>query len=570
LERVVGVAADPTSTWLSVVTESETSSCHEVWVVQPDGGGLRRLAGGAATTAELGAGPWQGWTADGRVLVTETREVSQALLVDPRTGEREPVATGSSQWLVDLSDDTRWALLRRGGRDARRLVVLDRATGVETTVGTGAGPGTDDAGFLGGDGVSVLVRSDVGRDRAALVLAVPGAPPRVLAERADAELQAVICAPGRATAALLWTVCDGSSALSTIDLTTHQHDLLAQPPRTVVEDLALDRTGTRLLFTAMNWSDPRGVWSADLIQGCFRYLSSRDGALVHASPGACPAMVRRSDLTEPRMTQFVARDGTPLAGWLYEPADRGPWPVLIYLHGGPEAQERPVYNSLFQSLVAAGVAVCALNVRGSSGSGRVFRTADNLAGRFAAIDDVADCVHHLVAVGHALRDSVGVMGRSYGGYLTLASLVWHPELFAVGVDVAGMADFHTFYRDTEPWIAQAAVTKYGDPGRDAELLRALSPIHGLDRLRAPLLVVHGGHDTNVPVGQALQVVDALRRRGAPHDFLFFPDEGHELFGTTNRVVFVRRVVDWVSAHLAQGGGRRLPVPAALPARAGVD
>uniref|UniRef100_UPI00178E5912 prolyl oligopeptidase family serine peptidase n=1 Tax=Sporichthya sp. TaxID=65475 RepID=UPI00178E5912 len=525
---------------------------------------------GVASTAEIGAGPWQGWAADGRVLVTETREISEAVLVDPRTGEREPVASGPLQWLVDLSDDGRSALLRRGGRDARRLVVLDRATGVETAVDTGVGPGTDDSGMFGGDGVSVLVRSDVGRDRAALVLAAPGEPPRVLAERADAELQAVAGTPGRTSAALLWVVRGGSSALSTIDLTTHQHQAVAEPPRPVLDDLRLDPTGTRLLFTGMSWSDPRGVWSGDLVRESFRYVSSRETPVVHASPGAGPALVLRCDLTQPHEMDFVGRDGTPFSGWLYAPADPGPWPTLLYLHGGPEAQERPVYNSLFQSLVATGVAVCALNVRGSSGFGRVFRTADNLAGRFGAIDDVADCVHHLVEVGCARPEAVGVMGRSYGGYLTLAALVWHPELFAVGVDVCGMADFHTFYRDSEPWIAQAAVTKYGDPVADADLLQELSPIHRIDRVRAPLLVVHGGHDTNVPVGQAQQVVDALRRLGAPHDFLLFPDEGHELAGTTNRVVFVRRVVEWVTGHLDPGDGRPLPVPAATPARSGSD
>ena len=105
-------------------------------------------------------------------------------------------------------------------------------------------------------------------------------------------------------------------------------------------------------------------------------------------------------------------------------------------------------------------------------------------------------------------------GRSYGGYLTLAALARFPELFAVGVDVCGISDFATFYAETEPWIAAAATTKYGDPTTDAELLRALSPIHQVDRITAPLLVVHGAYDTNVPLVEAEQIVAALRERGA--------------------------------------------------------
>ena len=107
------------------------------------------------------------------------------------------------------------------------------------------------------------------------------------------------------------------------------------------------------------------------------------------------------DLTRPELRRLRARDGLELTGWLYRPEGAPPWPTVIYLHGGPEAQERPVYNSLFQSLVAAGVAVFAPNVRGSSGFGRAFLVADDREKRFAAIDDVAACVDHLVAAGVA-------------------------------------------------------------------------------------------------------------------------------------------------------------------------
>ena len=224
-------------------------------------------------------------------------------------------------------------------------------------------------------------------------------------------------------------------------------------------------------------------------------------------------LVETEDLTRPVLRRLPARDGLELTGWLYRPDGPPPWPAAIHLHGGPEAQERPVYNSLFQSLVAAGIAVFAPNVRGSSGFGRAFLVADDRDKRFAAIDDVAACVDHLVRSGVAEPGRVACMGRSYGGYLTLAALVEHPELFAAGVDVCGMADFATFYRHTEPWIAAAAVAEYGDPVRDADLLRALSPIHRIDRLTAPLLVVHGADDTNVPVEEAEQVVAALAARG---------------------------------------------------------
>jgi dipeptidyl aminopeptidase/acylaminoacyl peptidase len=115
--------------------------------------------------------------------------------------------------------------------------------------------------------------------------------------------------------------------------------------------------------------------------------------------------------------------------------------------------------------------------------------------------------------------------------------------------VGGIIDFETCFAPTEPWIAAAAVTRYGDPQQDAALLRELSPIHRIGQLRAPLLVVHGAQDTNVPVTQAEQLVATLRARGASPGYLVLPDEGHEILGATSRAAYLEEVVDWLISHL---------------------
>jgi dipeptidyl aminopeptidase/acylaminoacyl peptidase len=250
------------------------------------------------------------------------------------------------------------------------------------------------------------------------------------------------------------------------------------------------------------------------------------------------------------MHRWQARDGLELTGWLYRPAAAlGALPTLIWLHGGPEAQERPTFNPLYQALLSYGIAVFAPNVRGSSGFGRRFVNADIRHCRFAAIDDVADSVQYLVDAELADPTAVGCGGRSYGGYLTVAAMVAYPTLFRVGVDVCGITDFQTFFAHTEPWIAAAAVTKYGDPLRDADLLRELSPIHRIGQLRAPLLVVHGRQDTNVPTIEAEQLVAALHDRGVSPGYLELPDEGHEILRTSSRAVFVPETVHWLTSHL---------------------
>jgi dipeptidyl aminopeptidase/acylaminoacyl peptidase len=142
-----------------------------------------------------------------------------------------------------------------------------------------------------------------------------------------------------------------------------------------------------------------------------------------------------------------------------------------------------------------------------------------------------------------------VTGRSYGGYLTLAALVKYPDLFAAGVDICGMSDLPRFYRDTEPWIAAAAVSKYGHPEHDASLLKALSPLGSAGLIAAPLLVVHGELDTNVPIGQALDIVQALNDLERPVEYLQLAGEGHEYRRADSRVTLLLRLTSFLLEHL---------------------
>ncbi|MEU3450715.1 prolyl oligopeptidase family serine peptidase [Streptomyces thermolilacinus] len=279
--------------------------------------------------------------------------------------------------------------------------------------------------------------------------------------------------------------------------------------------------------------------------------SSRDEDAV--PPGRRP--------TRPVLHRFSARDGTPLSGWYYRAPGRAttrPAPCVIHLHGGPEEQERPVLEPLYHELLGRGFDVFAPDVRGSSGHGRSFVDADLGTGRFAAIQDVADCAAHAVLAGPADPSRLAVMGRSYGGYLVMASLVWHPELFRTGVAVCGMSDFQSFFAGTEPWIAESAAHKYGHPERDRDLLRALSPLHRVDALRVPVLAVHGEYDTNVPPGESEQFVRAARDRGIAAELLTLRDEGHDFQRADNRRLFRRTAADWLERHLMGGGGGPAP------------
>jgi dipeptidyl aminopeptidase/acylaminoacyl peptidase len=207
----------------------------------------------------------------------------------------------------------------------------------------------------------------------------------------------------------------------------------------------------------------------------------------------------------------------------------------VSFHGGPESQERPSLRSDYQALLARGIAVLAPNIRGSSGFGKKFVNLDNGPLRVNAVKDIKSCVDYAVKSGDADPRRIGIMGGSYGGFLVTAGLTEYPDLFAAGVDLFGIVNFETFFAKTEPWMAAISTVEYGDPKTQVQLLRSLSPIHKIDRVKAPTLVIHGANDTNVPVVEAEQIVSRLKKRGVPVEYLLFPDEGHGFRRTVNRI-----------------------------------
>ncbi|XKJ40448.1 prolyl oligopeptidase family serine peptidase [Streptomyces sp. 147326] len=476
-------------------------------------------------------------------------------LVDP-DGATGPVLLfgeegAASLRVCDMSADGRFALVRRGPRGRREALVLDTAAG-RTTFALHVADGDPWIGRFSADARTLWLRSDAEREFAALLRVRLDAEGRsrglsVAAEREKSALDLLSVPDHGRWAVLAWNA-HGATELESVglhlrhtdgDIGPRHHPVL---PHEVVTRIApLERGG---LFAALSGSRRRpGIWELDEALVAARTgWSARDEDAV--PPGRPPV--------RPVPLRCEARDGLVLGGWYYRAPGQDPGrpaPCVIHLHGGPEEQERPVFNPLYHELLGRGLDVFAPDVRGSSGRGRSFVDADLGAGRFAAIDDVADCAAHVVSLGYADPLRLGVMGRSYGGYLTMASLVWHPDLFRAGVAVCGMSDFATFFAGTEPWIARSAAAKYGHPEHDRELLRALSPMSRIDQLRAPVLAVHGEHDTNVPPTESEQFVRAARDRGVPARQLTLRNEGHEFLRADNRRLYRRAAADWLEQHL---------------------
>ncbi|WP_338900239.1 prolyl oligopeptidase family serine peptidase [Streptomyces sp. TG1A-60] len=481
-----------------------------------------------------------------------------AYLVDP-LGAAAPallaVERGAATLRVcDISRDGRLALLRRGPRGRREALVV-RTAELRTTCALPVADGDPWVGRFSPDGTTLWLRSDAAREFAALfAVHLDGGGARrgltVAAEREDCGLELLAFGHDGHTAALAWNVRGASELEVTPIVAASGGDARVGPPRAVplpheVVTRIARADGRAGPVLALSGSQRRpGVWWFSEGAALRTEWSSRDEDAV--PPGRPPV--------RPVPLRPTARDGLPLSGWYYRAPGRGPGepaPCVIHLHGGPEEQERPVFNPLYHELLGRGLDIFAPDVRGSSGHGRSFVDSDLGKGRFAAIEDVADCAAHVVVASLADPRRLAVMGRSYGGYLVMASLVWHPDLFRTGVAACGMSDFATFYAGTEPWIAESAAHKYGHPQHDRELLHALSPMTRVDALRVPLLAVHGEHDTNVPLGESEQFVRAARERGLEAELLTLRDEGHDFLRADSRKIFRRTAADWIERHIAE-------------------
>jgi len=244
----------------------------------------------------------------------------------------------------------------------------------------------------------------------------------------------------------------------------------------------------------------------------------------------------------PRLAQFPSFDrvdgkAREIPVFVYEPAGSGPHPVLIDLHGGPESQYRPYFNAWLQFVVnELGYAVVAPNVRGSSGYGKSYLALDNGVLREDAVKDVGALIIWIGLQGNFDAKHVVVSGGSYGGYLSLATLVNYSDRLRGGVDVSGIVDFVSFLTNTAPYRQNQRRAEYGDE-RDPEMrsfLRRISPLTNADRIAKPLLVVHGKNDPRVPLSEAELIVNKLRSKGGTVWYLLAADEGHGYQKKQNR------------------------------------
>ena len=208
-----------------------------------------------------------------------------------------------------------------------------------------------------------------------------------------------------------------------------------------------------------------------------------------------------------------------------------------------------MFSPLIQYLVNEGLTIVAPNVRGSVGYGKTYHHLDDIEKRLDSVHDAACLAEHLVEAGIADKDKIAVMGGSYGGYMTLATTAFYPDLWVAGVDTVGMSNLETFLENTADYRRAHRESEYGSLAHHRHILRAVSPIHKVDDITAALMVVHGSNDPRVPVTEAEQIVASLRSRNVPVEYLLYTDEGHGLSKRKNQFDCYPKVAAFLKKHL---------------------
>ncbi|MFZ0892577.1 MAG: prolyl oligopeptidase family serine peptidase [Thermoplasmata archaeon] len=384
-------------------------------------------------------------------------------------------------------------------------------------------------------GEDVLAGANPDRELASLVRYRPGSGPEVIGEF-EADVELVKGEPGGTRVAFAVNR-KGSSELRVLDLRSNEQHVLDMPGLGVVTSIAWIPGGDGFVFAFDSSVTGAEIWRSHLSSGEFQPLTK--------SPTPMPGTP-----VEPSLHTFHTEDGLDVPYWDYTPTRGTIRGTIVSVHGGPESQARPRFEGgLYAFLVGEGWKVVEPNVRGSTGYGRTYVHMDDVRKRMDSVRDLRDLVRALSSEEKTQPGRIGIFGGSYGGFMVLSAITTYPELWGAAVEFFGISNFVTFLEHTGAWRRKIREDEYGSLERDREFLEAISPIHRVDRIVTPLLVAHGENDPRVPIVEAEQIVEALRRRRVPVEYLRYSNEGHGFTRLENQIDSIGRTSEFFARYL---------------------
>ena len=396
-----------------------------------------------------------------------------------------------------------------------------------------------DASF-GPSGEDALVLTNAGRDFVALVRINLSSGEMASLVHEEADIEAFAVSPDGARIA--WSVNrDGYSEVATAEWGRLDDVVKANLPDGVVDRLSWSPDSSAFVVGWTPTTGPARIYRVDLAGTASEAFDAEPNDI--AFTGVAPELIH-----------FETFDGRQIPAFWFEAEDHRA-PVVIDVHGGPESQRRAGFHPVLQHLAASGFHVLTTNVRGSTGYGKAYSHLDDVDLRMDSVRDLPHAHQWITRRLPGSDDRIGIVGQSYGGFMTLSAITEYPDIWFAAVDVVGIANFVTFLERTGPWRRRHRSAEYGSLEQNRDLLERISPIRKVNEIKAPLLVIHGRNDPRVPLHEAEQLVASLEQRNHQVDSLVFDNEGHGLSKRPNRIVGYTRVAEffWDIAN-GDGGG----------------
>jgi dipeptidyl aminopeptidase/acylaminoacyl peptidase len=554
--RVLGSIPRPGRNQFALLYDVDGTEAVQVALFDTRSGQVSRLSDGRSRHLD------PRWSPDGRLLAV-TGDARNArdydlYLIDPEGRSAPPRLLAELHGLATVEDwspdSTRLLVQEVDVTGGARVLSIDADSGESTPLFPTVGePGMHSPGDprWSPDGRSILLTLyDGGEFRRLARLDLESRKVTVLTADIEADVESFdVADEGNLIASAIHD--DGYSSLRLIDLETGREVARSEIPDGQISGLTFRPGSSEVAFNLETTREPSQVYS--LIAG--------SGVLVRWTLGV-PGGSTFTPPAPPDRFRFESFDGRQIPAFIYRPDPArfpGPRPVLIDLHGGPQAQARPSFLGPESYLMTElGLALIVPNVRGSSGYGLSYLRLDDGERREDAVRDVGALLDWIATQSDLDADRVAVRGGSYGGYLVLASLSRFGDRIAAGIDVAGISDFQSFMSDQPPLRLDLLRLEFGDERdpRVRSFFRDISPLRRADQISTPLLVVQGQNDPRVPVAEARQIVDAVRGNGVPVWYVLAQNEGHG-FSRGENLEYLRAVeARFLIEHLRESGSNR--------------
>ena len=518
-QAVREIAWSPDGETILFTADRHGDEMTQLYSVAARGGQPRQLT--QAENVQYSIGP-EPFSPDGRTIAyagNDREPTDQDILVrDADTGEvRRVMSSGGLLFPSGWSPDGRQIVaLDAKSNTNNDVYLLDADTGAAEMVAPRDGDVRNYPVAWAADGSGFYLLSDEDREFMGLAFYDIGSNTKRWIETPSWDIEHVTLAPDGGY--LAWVVNDdGYSRLYVRNLSSDTMVPVSDIPDGVIRLLVTSRDGTKLGLLLDRAVHPTEIFVVDVATGTTTQLT-------HGFLGS----IDEHDLIEPETIRYPTHDGREIPAFLYKPAGDGPFPVILSIHGGPEAQERPLYlySGAYQYLLSRGIAILAPNVRGSTGYGKSYQTLIHRDWGGDELKDFECAVHYLHSLPWVNKERIGVFGGSFGGFATLSCVTRLPDYWAAAVDVVGPSNLVTFAKAVPPTWRRLMAQWVGDPETEVDFLMSRSPITYVDQVTTPLFVIQGANDPRVVKPESDQIVARLRERGVEVRYDVYEDEGH--------------------------------------------